>query len=425
MEVTEVGVPLIKRYWLTLTIAVALPILLVALYVEHKPATYTAHVRLMAATSVPQAQAQADAVVSQVQAVATSRDVIVAALASTTWQRDPGTVIKALQVVGVGSSGVVDISYTDQAATGAQQIVSAIAGQVVQQLGDIHSGLPNALDDLDALIADLQAERAAMQAAGSSGATAAAALARINRLVTDLGNDRTKLANLDATAAAPTVVDSAALPPADSKGLATRLAVAGLLGIALGLLVVGANETLRPGVSGAGRVARLLQAPALGRVGADPVALADIGRRLRLASRRVGVDVVVLVRADRITIAPELVERIQAATLRPEPVAQRVGITLEFQDGQHPDAFRGGVTTQTLSRLAPALNGTEHAHLQPRLVCTFDDLDAGVEGDNIGLVVLATRSTRMAAVDGIRDLVAASGWPLLGVLDDHRNRSGA
>lgn len=423
MEVTEVGVRLIKRYWLALTIAIAFPMLLVGLYVTHKPATYTAHVRLMAATSVPQAQAQADAVVSQVQAIATSRDVIVSALASTSWQRDPDEVIKGIQVAGVGSSGVVDISYTDRAATGAQQIVSAIAAKIVQRLADIHSGLPNALDDIDALIADLQAERATIQA-GTSNA-GAAVLASINRLITDLGNDRTKLANLDATAAAPDVVDSAALPPADSKGLATRLAVAGLLGLALGLLIVGGNETLRPGVSGAGRVARLLDVPTLGRVGSDPVALADIGRRLRLASRRVGVDVIVLIRADRVTIAPELVERMQAATLRPEPITPPASIAVDLPDGKRPEAFLGGVTTQTLARLAPALNGTDHAHMRPRLVCTFDELDAADEADSIGLVVLATRSTRLVAVDGIRDLVVAAGWPLLGVLDDPRNRSGA
>jgi len=40
-----------------------------------------------------------------------------------------------------------------------------------------------------------------------------------------------------------------------------------------------------------------------------------------LASRRADTGVIVLMRADRVTIAPELVERMQAATLRPEPIA--------------------------------------------------------------------------------------------------------
>ena len=424
MEVTEVGVRLIRRYWLALTIAIAVPIVLVGFYVVHAPATYTSHVRLMAAPTVPTAQAQADAVVSQVQAVATSRDVVAAALSTTSWHRDPVDVIKALQVTGVGSSGVVDISYTDTSATSAQQIVAAIGDTVVKQIADIHSGLPNALDDLDALITDLGTQRASIQA-GRPGPNTTTALAATDRLITDLTNDRTKLAQLDATAAAPTIVDSASPPPADRRGLATRLAVAGLLGLAIGLLFVGANETLRPGVTGAGRVARLLQVPTLGRVGSDPAALADIGRRLRLASRRADVGVIVLMRADRVTIAPELVERMQAATLRPEPIATHIGITLDLHDGHDAMPAGGATATRTLPRAATSPNGALAASATPRQVCTFDELDSSVEGDRIGVVVLATRSTRLTAIQGVRDLVTAAGWPLLGVLDDPRNRSGA
>src|SRR5262249_10094444 len=102
------------------------------------------------------------------------------------------------------------------------------------------------VDELDALLAELADKRAALQAISKPKPADTQALANLDRIITDLTNGRQKLDQLAAVAVAPTVVDSAALPPADSKGLATKLAVAGLLGLVLGLLFAGINETLRP-----------------------------------------------------------------------------------------------------------------------------------------------------------------------------------
>jgi capsular polysaccharide biosynthesis protein len=426
VEVNEIGARLVRRYWLVLLIAIGAPILLVGGFVSRQPATYTAHARVMAATVVPQAQAQADAIVSQVQAIATSRDVVAGALAGAGLHRDAAAVVKLIRVAGVGSSGVVDISYADPSASMAQQVTAAVAAAVVGQLAGVHSGLPVVVDDLDALLAELADKRAALQAVTPATAANTQALASLDRVITDLTNDRAKLAQLAAVAAAPAIVDTAALPVPDSKGIATKLAVAGLLGLVLGLLFVGVNETLRPGVSGANRVARQLRVPMLGRLGSDPAALADIGRRLRLAGRRHGSAVLVLMRADGVTVTPELVERLETATLWPEPTEARVALAIGPAQPSPTGNGVGSAATQTMSRLSAApVNGADPSHGGAlRRICAFDELDPHVEGDDIGLVVLVGRHTRLGAIAGVNDLVSASGWPLLGVLDDPRNRSG-
>ncbi len=424
MEVTEVGVRLVRRYWVMLALVIAVPVAVVGAIAVHSPSTYTAHARLMASPTVPQAQAQADAVVSEVQAIATSQDLVANALQAAQVQRNAADVVKAIAVSGIGSSGIVDLSYTDTSATVAQKVTTALTNAVVQQISGIRSGIPGTLDDLNALITLITDRRVATQTAG--GPQGAVALASINQLITDLSNDRDKLELLQTTVAVPVVVDSAALPGEDPRGLAAKIAIAAMLGLALGLLLVGANETLRPGVSGVGRVARLLNVPTLGRVGSDPAALSDIGRRLRLASRQAGVSIVVLMRADRAPVSPELVDRLRAATLRPDPVATRTGIPINGIDGSIAAASLGVASTQTIPRLSvDGLASSEVVMNAPRQVCAFDELDPRSEGEHIGLIVLTARSTRIVAVDGVRDLVAAAGWPLLGVLDDPRNRSGA
>ena len=424
MEVNEIGLRLLRRYWIVLLVAIAIPIVIVGEYVVNKPATYTSHARVMAAATVPNAQAQADAVVSEVQAIVTSRDVVATALAAAKVRRDPADVVKRIQVAGVGSSGIVDISYADTSAPVAQQVTAAVAAATVRQLAGVYSGLPAVVDDLDTLLAQLAGERGALQAATPSNAAGAQALTALDRVVADLTSDRTKLSQLANVAAAPTIVDSAALPVADSRGLATKLAVAGLLGLVLGLLFLGANETLRPGVSGAGRVARLLRVPVLGRVGSDPAALAGIGRRLRLAGRRHGTTVLVVSRVDGQPVAPELVDRLEVAALRPDLVSDHAADTVEPAGTPLAGAGHGPAVTQTIPRPSAAVNGNGPGHGGLRQVCAVDELDPHAEADSIGLVVLAGRHTRLGTLEGIRDLVAASGWPLLGVLDDPSNRSG-
>jgi hypothetical protein len=210
-------------------------------------------------------------------------------------------------------------------------------------------------------------------------------------------------------------VSAAVLPPADSKGLPVRLGLAALLGLVLALLVAGLNETARPAVSGASRVARLLDVPMLGVVRSDPSALGDVGRRVRLAGQQAGVSTIVLARPDRSPLPPELVDRITAATLRPAARAASMAIPIAgFEPPADPGPVTvGGRTTVVMRRATENHNGARSL----RQVSSLDELDPAIEHERIGLVVVAGGLTRISAVNDVRDLTTAAGWPLLGVLD--------
>jgi hypothetical protein len=79
-----------------------------------------------------------------------------------------------------------------------------------------------------------------------------------------------------------------------------------------------------------------------------------------------------------------------------------------------PDGNHGGAVA--------VLTATENDGRPARLtrVCALEELDPSAESERIGLVLLAGGSTRLQALDGVRDLMAAAGWPLLGVLGDAR-----
>jgi hypothetical protein len=298
-------------------------------------------------------------------------------------------------------------------------------------------GLPNVLKAVDKQLTELATKRAPLAARAQDhpdDLVAQNRLAGIDRLISDLSVDRNRLAEDAAAAGHASVVDRAAMPTSpDSRGLPAKLGIAAVLGLALGLITVGVSETMRPSVSGASRVARLLEVPTLGTIGPDPRTLSDLGRRLRLAARRANVSTILLVRARRTAIPPELVDRIEAATLRPNAVPGRVAISLDGGQrpvtsatpaaaDQHPQVSDSGqpgeaslaVLTRTSFSPLPGL----------RRVCALEELDPSAELEQIGLVVLTGATTRLSSIDKVRDLMTATGWPLLGVLGDPSQRGG-
>ncbi|HEX2772454.1 MAG TPA: hypothetical protein VHN18_08510, partial [Micromonosporaceae bacterium] len=331
MEVNEVAVRILRRYWPLLLVTVLLPVAVVAGFVALQSPTYTAHARILAAVETPRAQAEASAVVSQVHALATSRDVVVEALADARISVNAEKVVERVEVTGLGTSAVVDLAYTDRNPERARLITAVLSEAVVKQLDSVRiGGLPNVLEEIDKQLTDLAEKRAPIAAVAQANPrdlVAQSRLAGIDRLISDLSGDRNRLAEDAAAAGHSSIVATPTEPVApDSKGLLAKLAVALLLGLALGLVAVGINETLRPAVSGTSRPARLLDVPVLGTIRPDPVSLANVGRRIRLAARRAGVSTVVLARPTRTPLAPELVDRVEAATLRPAPVLARAAI---------------------------------------------------------------------------------------------------
>jgi len=435
MEIDEVAARILRRYWRLLLVTVLVPVALVGFYYAGRPPQYTSQARLVASDTLPTSTAEADAVMSETRAFATSRNVLANAISDAHADRQVDAVLPQVSVSGLGTSPVVELAVSDRDADTARQLAQALADRVVQQLGTSRVGsVDTVLKNIDNQLTQLASRRAPLAAAAAAAPhdpVAQNRLAGIDRLISDLSADRNKV-SLDAAAIGqPRVVQPAQQPPAaDSAGLVPRLGLAGLLGLVVGVAIAAWAETIRPTVPGASRVARLLDAPLLGTLTGAPVAaiaaaaltdgdgeLLDPPDPAGAASAPAGEDGVPEavdgrprdngVAAHRPTSRP-LAAGSAGTLTTPAPVAA---------DGA-PAALPSGRST---------LDGAGRVEL--RRVCGFGDLAPGAESSRetgpVGLVVVAPPVNRLSAVRAVRDLMTISAWPLLGVLAERKGGGGA
>jgi uncharacterized protein involved in exopolysaccharide biosynthesis len=464
MEIDEVAARVFRRYWQVVLAAVLLSVALVAAFYAGQPRMYTADARLVASDSLPKSAAEAEAVVSEARAFATTRDVVTGAITDANVDRRVDDVLPRVSVVGLGSSPLVDVSVSDVDARVSQALTHALAALVVKQLNTSRLGAAQAvLRNVDSQLTQLASRRAPLAAAAEAAPQDQAAqsrLAAVDRLISDLAADRNNLSLQAAATGEPRLVEDAQQPSApEPQSLVPRLALALLLGLVVGVVVSAALETARPTVPGPGRVARMLGVPMLGRIFATNAA-SDLGLRLRLAAAKADVSTAVLVGTGRKPMPPEFAEAVAASALPSvsdhdgldSPTFPLTGARSDREGGEHangeavpsrlsglgglrmPKGAAGQVLTQqssaelaTESKVGfgrPGRPSTGRDGLQR--VCRLEDLDtaasARVEAAPIGLVVVTGSITRLSAVDAVRDLQAASGWPVLGVVAEHRKR---
>jgi uncharacterized protein involved in exopolysaccharide biosynthesis len=463
MEIDEVAARVFRRYWQVVLAAVLLPVALVAAFYAGQPRTYAATARLVASDTLPKSAAEADAVVSEARAFATTRDVVNDAIADANVDRRVDDVLPRISVAGLGSSPLVDVSVSDGDASVSRALTQALANRVVKQLNTSRLGAAQAvLRNVDSQLTQLASRRAPLAAAAEAAPQDQAAqsrLAAVDRLISDLAADRNNLSLQAAATGQPRLVDDAQPPTAPQpRSLIPRLALALLLGLVIGVGVSAVLETLRPTVPGPGRVARMLGIPMLGRIFGTTGAT-DLGLRLRLAAAKAEVSTVVLVGTGRKPIPVEFAEAVAATALPPVPehdgldsptfplITPPARDSGERANGEAVPSLPSRQSGQRLSRQAAGqlLTAQSSADLgtdstagwgrQGRAstgrvalerVCRLEDLDsaasARTEAAAIGLVVVAGSITRLSAVDAVRDLQAASGWPMLGVVAEHRKR---
>ncbi|MER7005369.1 hypothetical protein ABT297_20295, partial [Dactylosporangium sp. NPDC000555] len=161
---------------------------------------------------------------------------------------------------------------------------------------------------------------------------------------------------------------------------------------------------------------RVLGAPGRGRLSADAGVGPALGRGIRLAAGRANVSAVVLARPGGPPIGPAVVDRIEAAALRPAAVPARIAIPVQAPAAESFAA--APAVTPALAEPSGETGARPDRPARLQRVCALEELDPAAEDGRIGVVVLAGRHARMRAVDRIRDLAAASGWHLLGVVED-------
>lgn len=410
MEIDEVLARVLRRYWALLLVCVMVPLGVVAALIIGQPPVYAAHARIVTGSVVPSSSAEADGIVSQVRALATSRGTVVAAIASTHASRSVKDFTdRQINVTGLGTSQIVDLTVTDHDPRVAQRADATLAREVVNALNKVgDGGLTKTLGAIDEQLLTLVQRRASLAATVQKNAKDQVAqnkLSGIQQMITDLTTSRSELVTRAAAEGRAVVVEVPVLPnQPEPNGLAQKLALAGLLGLVVGVLLAALGETLWPTVPGAARVARRLGAPVLGTLGPEELSgrrtarLHDLVRSLRLAARHAGVPTVVVAEASSSRTTEDVMALLEAVVPARAEAGRRLGVT-DIESGRGPDG-------------APALHR----------VCRLRSVDPVVETDSVGLVVLAGPSTRLRDVTALRDLQDASGWPLLGIVGTPRHR---
>lgn len=437
VELDEVVARLIRRYWPVILLCALLPVLGVGLYAETRPPTYTATATLVIANKVPQASGEAAAVAGQAAAFATSPDVLAAAVRSTGLDRDVAELAENVSLTGLGSSPLATLSVKDRDRNGAKVLAAALAVQVTGQIDQSRvSGLRTVLGDVTKRVAELTSQLAKAQKTVLANPKNSEALQKrddLQRALTDQKALRSNVVDQAALAGQSRVVSWPALPAEPDPVRVLQMVVVALVGgIVLGVVLASAVETVQPTVPGVRRVARRLGVPLLGCARGRKAALVPLVRRLRLAARRAEVRTVILVGADG-SVAPGVVEAIKAAMPRVPavPVKQTADESMVTTvEGELPGRKKndsGGVAVALAAKRVVMQADTAPIPVvkaQPatvKLLC-LEDVPVDKDLENVGLVLVSRRVTRLANLYVINDLVEASGWPLLGVVADYAPR---
>ncbi|MFS8477833.1 MAG: hypothetical protein FWJ93_02455 [Micromonosporaceae bacterium] len=239
-----------RRYWPLLLASVALPLGAAGADAAREPRTYTATARVLASPEEPASAAGSAALVNQVAAFATSRDVIAQALVEAGSARTAERVVGDVSVTGVGTSAMADLAYTDRDPQVAAAISAALAGAVVQQLNQYRQGgLPEAIEDLDRQIATLTAERGERAQAARArpwDRVARDRLAQTEQRLGELLAARDRVVEDLAGVAVSSVLALPTAPAApDPRRLPARVPLAGFAGLTLGVSVMVLGEARR------------------------------------------------------------------------------------------------------------------------------------------------------------------------------------
>jgi capsular polysaccharide biosynthesis protein len=432
VEIDEVAARVARTYWALLLAMTVLPLALVAVLMSGQQAESVATARLEAGGSAADAatpEGGASVVVSQVKAFATGDSLLRGVLRRQGVDRRPQDVAKAVEVTGLGTSTIVELSVRDVDPDVARRLADAVGAQVVVEINDSNQrSIKRQMAALDKRVRELEKELAPLsRRAASQGELDAGDANERDSLqgeLTELRSNRSDLRTQLATAGTAAMIQPAVLGPKSNPVVMTS-AVAGLVGLIGGIFIAVVAELVRPTIPGQRRVARRLDVPVLGWAGPGQEGLDDLGRRVRLAAAREGVAQVALVGAPG-PLPPALVASVaSAAHDSPDPdpgdahdphdsgggAAAKASLNGGEESGS---GGRAAVMTERSTETAPSRRGCR--------VRSFEDIDPDA-GERAGVVVAVGPVTTVSGLETVRDLVAASGWPVLGVIATTRRNT--
>ncbi|HLK77512.1 MAG TPA: hypothetical protein VKU77_28175 [Streptosporangiaceae bacterium] len=430
MEIDEIAARLLRQYWALILVCVAAPLLVIAATAAKQPAMYAASARIDSGTEVPASAAQAQAIVSQIEGIATGKTVAAKALQTVNVTRNLNTFVTSdVSVSGLGGSQVVDLKVTDRNPQVAAALAKTLASQVVQSLNSVgQSGLSTTLQAIDQEIVRLTEQQKVVTEQAASdpkNQTLQAKLAGLDQVIANFSGDRSRLLIQATTQGLAAVLDEPVVPQSpESKALTQKLGLAGVLGLVIGILIAAVAETIRPTVPGARRVSRRLGAPTLGRLtsadlnGQPTQDLENLALRLRLAATHADVSAITLVDINGQYELSDLAYELERS-LRPDP--DSLALDAGFASGNnHQDSPGSGSSFGAVLVKGHQLT-TEHQALHIYPIAQMKHL--GGLG-RVGVLVLATPVSRVSKILALDDLVTSSGWPIVGVVGVPRPRRG-
>lgn len=432
MEIDEVAARLIKQYWALIVVCVLMPVVAIGLITFRQPSLYSADARIITGSVVPATSAQAGAIVSQVQGIATSRSTVLKALFAAGVTRNLDKFIASnISVAGLGSSQVVDLTVTDTDPHVATVVARVLASEVVGSINNVgQSGLSAALQAVDKEIVRLTEQRSILAQQASSAPRnqqTQAKLAGLDEVIANFSGDRGRLLIQASTQGLAAVIDRPALPRLPvSKALTQKLGLATVLGLVFAILIAAIAESARPTVPGARRVGRRLGAPTLGQLtaeelsGASTPSLANMALRLQLAAAHSGVHSVALVDIDSRRPLGALATALERALAEFTPQANGGPVTI--RGGLAGAAGGVGVGAGILTRNHELRSHEPITVTRPLRVYPMGQMKHMAGSGGVGLLVLSGPVARVSRITALDDLVTSSGWPILGIVAVPRAR---
>jgi capsular polysaccharide biosynthesis protein len=429
VEIDEIAARLLRQYWALILLCVLAPLVAITLMVAKQPPMYAASARIVSGSTVPASNAQAQALVSQIQGVATGKTTAASALKNAHVTRDVNNFITShVSVAGLGGSQVVDLTVTDRNPRAAATLAKELAEEVVQQINRTgQSGLSTTLNAIDQEIVRLSEQHgvvATQAAANPKNEQLQSKLAGLNQVIANFSGDRSRLLIQASTQGLASVLDQPVVPEQpQSKALAQKLGLAAVLGLVVGILIAAIAETIRPTVPGARRVSRRLGAPTLGQLkrtemhGEQTPNLENLAMRLRMAANHAEVSTIALIDVNAKYELADLAHGLEL-NLRPpdESLAAHADSNGRDGDGDGDETMAFG---SVMVKGRQLISGHQTLHVYP-----MSQIKHLGTMSNVGLVVLSGPVSRVSRVMALDDLVTSSGWPILGVVGVPRVRRG-
>jgi uncharacterized protein involved in exopolysaccharide biosynthesis len=406
---------------------VIVPLLGVLLLGSRQHPVWVANARVQVFDGAPSSTTEADGSSSRVLALATTPGVVSGALADAHVTRDATDLAEHdITAQRLGESTVVELAVKDTDPAAAAAIVKALARRVATFMNDgSRSHFRSTLAKVDAQISTTNRTRDEVEKCFAAAIdprvrnTLRARLGSLASTSSQLAQQRTSLVVADATrdlvvAIDPNSRDVRAVP----SSLLPRGALAGLLGLVLGLAVAVLLETLRPRLADARAVSRLLGVPVLSAQGNEDTQLA---RMAALAARRQGVGTVVVMPLEQRDdlAARHLVKTL--AAVEEAPALASVGPRVRLRVG----VAAGGIRVAAPEAAADTPTNGHASGAGPSVRFTSLSGVTRQDEDRAGVLVVVSGAPLHASYDALTTLTTAMRWPVIGIVDAPRKRAHA